>query len=34
MTTSALVMMLTVQISVTLITAYLIRKVLRTPQKP
>jgi hypothetical protein len=34
MSTGALVMMLTVQLSVTAITAYFFFKVLRTPPKP
>ena len=34
MTTSALITMIVVQVSVTLITAYFFRKVLKTPPKP
>lgn len=34
MTTSALITMLLVQVSVTVITAYFFVKVLRTPKKP
>jgi hypothetical protein len=34
MTTSALLLMVAVQIAVTIITIYYFRKVLRTPSKP
>lgn len=34
MSTSALITMISVQVSVTVITAYFFWKVLRTPQKP
>lgn len=34
MTTTALIMMIVVQVAVTVITAYLFVKVLKTPPKP